>query len=135
MTQAQPHTKPNPVFDVKNQLDKIVPLVLDDETLIAVLDCKGVGTGFVGLTDQRVIFLDQEILTIGKHKSMVSIPYNQVIGIAVADDGVVFRTSTIILMTAAGRFTFEFRGAERATQVYKYIMQQILNQAHPQLKG
>lgn len=89
----------------------------------------------MGISDQRVIFFDQEVLTWGKHKSMVSIPYNQVIGVAAADDGVVFRTSQITLITAAGKFSFEFRGAEKALWVYRFILGQILNQRNPQLRG
>ncbi len=123
------------VFDIKNQLDRIIPYILPGETLHAVFDCRGAGTGFVGITDQRVLFYDQEVLTIGKHKSMVSIPYHQVIGIAAADDGVIFKSCLITLITAAGKFTFEFGGQNRAMEVYRFIMGQILNQAHPQLKG
>lgn len=124
-----------PVFDNKTQLDRITPYIILGETLMVVYDCKGAGTGFVGITDQRVIFYDQEVMTFGKHKSMVSIPYNQVIGVAAADDGVIFRTSIVTLITAAGKFSFEFRGADRALWVYRYIMNQILNQARPQARG
>lgn len=123
------------VYDNKGQYDRIVPYIIDGETLYVVFDCKGAGTGFVGVTDQRVIFFDQEVLTWGKHKSMVSVPYNQVVGVAVADDGVVFRTSQITLLTAAGKFSFEFRGADKATYVYRFILNQILNKRSPQLKG
>jgi hypothetical protein len=107
--------------------------VIPGETLRAVFDCKGAGTGFVGITDQRVIFYDQATLT--KKKSMVSIPYDKVIGVASADEGVIFQTSEIVLITAAGRFSFEFRGADKAHWAYQYIMNQILNQSHPQLPG
>jgi hypothetical protein len=128
MTQPQ-----GPVFDKLDQLNRIKPYLIEGETLKAVYDCKGAGTGFVGITDQRVIFYDQGILT--KKKAMVSIPYHQVIGVASVDEGMVFKTSEITLMTAAGRFDFDFRGAEKAHWAYSYIMHQILTQAHPQLRG
>jgi hypothetical protein len=126
---------PNPpIFDVKNQLDRIVSYLIPQEFLYAVLDCKGGGTGFVGITDRRIIFYDQNgILT--KHKSMVSIPYNQIIGIASEDEGTIFKTSEITLITAAGRFSFIFRGSEKAHEAYSYIMEQILTQPNPQLPG
>ncbi len=130
MTQPKPA---QPFFDNKGQLDRIVAYLIPGETLAAVLDCKGAGTGFVGLTDRRLIFYDQGVLT--KHKSMVSIPYNQIIGVSSTDEGVVFKTGEITLITAAGRFSFEFRGADKAHQAYSYIMRQILSQAHPQLAG
>ncbi|MBN2147846.1 MAG: PH domain-containing protein [Anaerolineales bacterium] len=126
----------NPVkvaYDNESQYRRIAAYVIQGETLYAVYDCKGSGTGFVGFTDQRVIFYDQATLT--KKRSMISIPYNQVIGVASADEGVVFQTSEITLLTAAGRFNFEFRGADKAHWAYHFIMHQVLNQASPQLRG
>jgi hypothetical protein len=69
-----------PIFDKKDQLERIVKYLIPGEDLYAVFDCKGGGTGFVGITDRRVIFYDQGILF--KKKNIVSIPYNQVIGVA-----------------------------------------------------
>ena len=122
-----------PVFDKKDQFDRINAYVIKGETLKAVYDCKGAGTGFVGITDQRVIFYDQGVFL--KKKTMVSIPYHQIVGVASADEGIVFKTSEITLITSAGRFEFEFRGADKAHWAYQYIMNQILNQEHPQLRG
>ena len=122
-----------PVYDNEGQYKRIAAYVLPGETLRAVYDCKGGGTGFVGITDQRIIFYDQGILF--KKKSMVSIPYNQIIGVASADEGVIFQTSQITLITAAGNFSFEFRGADKAHWAYRFILNQILNQARPQARG
>lgn len=121
------------IFDNKSQLERIRAYLISGEKLYAVLDLKGSGTGFVGLTDRRLIFYDQGVLF--KKKSMVSIPYNQIIGVASADEGMIFTTSEVSLITAAGKFTFEFRGSDKAHNAYVYIMTQILAQAHPQLAG
>lgn len=122
-------------YDVKNQYDRIVPLIFSEETLFAVYDCKGGGTGFVGITDQRIIFYDQGILT--KKKAIVSIPYNQVVGVAFSDEGSILwgQASELTLITSAGKFTFEFKGTDRIQSAYKYIMGQLLSQAHPQMPG
>lgn len=125
-------TKPG-YYDNESQYKRVVAYLIPGESLFAVYDCKGAGTGFVGITDQRVIFYDQGVFH--KKKTMVSIPYHQVIGVASGDEGIIFQTSEVILVTAAGRFSFEFRGADKAHQAYSYIMGQILNQAHPQLQG
>ena len=122
-----------PKYDNEGQYKRIAAYILPRETLQAVFDCKGAGTGFVGITDQRLIFYDQGVLL--KKKTMVSIPYHQVIGVASADEGVILKTSEITVITAAGRFEFEFRGADKAHWAYSFIMSQILNQAHPQLPG
>ena len=122
-----------PVFDNESQHKRIAAYIIPGETLHAVYDCKGGGTGFVGITDQRIIFYDQGVLF--KKKAMVSIPYNQVIGVASADEGIIFQTSQITLITAAGNFSFEFRGADRAHWAYRFILDQILNQTRPQARG
>ena len=122
-----------PVYDIKAQYDRVEAYTIPGETVHAVYDCKGGGTGFVGITDQRIIFYDQGILR--KKKSMVSIPYHQVIGISSADEGVIFHTSEISIITAAGTFSFEFRGSDKAHAAYQYIMNQILNQKTPQARG
>jgi len=93
----------------------------------------GRGTGFVGITNGRLVFYDQGGFVI-KNKSMVSIPYNQIIGVASADEGLIFQTSEIILITAAGKFSFEFRGGDKVHAAYAYILQQILTQANPQFQ-
>lgn len=120
-------------FDKSKQLERIKAYVIPNETLLAVYDCKGAGTGFVGVTDQRIIFYDQAFLR--KKKSMISIPYHRIVGIASVDEGTFLKTSEITLLTAAGQFSFEFRGADKAHWVYRYVMNQILNQVDPQLQG
>ncbi len=122
-----------PIYNVENQLKRIQAYLIPGENLYSVFDCKGGGTGFVGITDRCVIFYDQGVFI--KKKSMISIPYNQVIGVASIDEGVIFQTSEITLITAAGKFSFEFRGGDKAHKAYAYIMTQLMTQAHPQLPG
>jgi len=125
---------PAPYFDNKSQFERVSAYLIPGEALFAVFDCKGSGTGFVGLTDRRLIFYDQGVF-MNKRKAMISIPYNQIIGVASADEGVLFKSGEVELITAAGRFSFEFRGSDKAHQAYHYIMTQILTQASPQLAG
>ncbi len=112
-------------FDKQDQLDRIKAYLLNDEFLYAVYDCKGAGTGFVGVTDRRVIFYDQGMF-MNKNKKMISIPYSKMVGVASADEGMIFKSSEITLLTAAGNFQFEFRGAEKAHWVYKFIVGKLL---------
>ena len=60
------------MVDKKDQLEKIEGVCLPNETIRAVFDMKGGGTGFIGLTDRRVIYYDKAFLK--KKKAMVSIP-------------------------------------------------------------
>ena len=121
------------IFDKEDQLKRIQQYIIPRETLVAVYDCKGAGSGFFGITDQRIIFYDQAFFR--KKKSMISIPYNRVIGISSSDEGTFLKTSEIVLITAAGNFSFEFRGADKAHRTYRYIMNQIMNQPSPQMAG
>lgn len=126
---TQPEVKPA-VYDHKDQYDRIIAYVIPGERLVVVYDCKGAGTGFVGITDRRVIFYDQGVFV--KNKSMISIPYHQIIAIVLTDEGLILKVSEIILVTAAGKFSFEFRGTDKVHWAYRYIMEKILIQAHPQ---
>jgi len=75
---------PDIKYDIKDQLKRVKQYLIPGEELQAVFDCKGSGTGFVGISDQRIVFYDQGLLI--KKKSMVSIPYHQIIAVASADE-------------------------------------------------
>ena len=49
------------IFDKQDQLDKIWDWVIPGETLYAIYDCKGAGTGFVGITDRPDHILRQAV--------------------------------------------------------------------------
>ena len=51
------------IVDKKEQLEKIESICLPDETILAVFDLKGGGTGFLGITDKRIIFYDKAFLS------------------------------------------------------------------------
>jgi hypothetical protein len=62
-----------PYFDNKGQLDRIAAYCIPGEAIYAVFDCKGKGTGFVGITDRRVIFYDQGVFSNKKINDLNSI--------------------------------------------------------------
>ncbi len=128
MTQPA-QTEQKVLFDKQDQLQRIQAYVIPGETLVAVFDCKGIGTGFVGFTDKRLIFYDQAFLA--KRKAMVSIPYTNIVGVASIDEGMIFKTCEITLLTSAGNYHFEFRGSDKAHMAYRYIMKQILSLIQP----
>ena len=47
---------PQVEYDNKNQMERIRSMVNLPEVLYAVFDEKGRGSGFVGITDRRIIF-------------------------------------------------------------------------------
>lgn len=115
------------IFDKKEQLEKIQSWILPGERLYAVYDCRGAGTGFIGITDRRIIFYDKQFM--GKMKAMVTVPHSQIAAISTEDkSGLLtgrgfFSSSTIgIHTTGNAYYEFEFRGADKAHEAYCFII-------------
>jgi len=119
------------VVDKKDQLEKIEGACLPNEIIRAVFDMKGGGTGFLGLTDKRVIYYDKAFMK--KKKAMVSIPYSRIACVASEDNkGFFIRsgffvsdTLTIEPIGLEAR-TFIFRGGDKAHHAHNIIMEYIL---------
>jgi hypothetical protein len=114
------------IFDRKEQYDKIKSAMLPGEEVEAVLDMKGGGTGFLGISTHRIIFYDKVFLR--RMKAMVSIPYNRINSIATEDESGLltgrgfFSSSKIVITTSEGDFEFEFRGADKAHLAHNLIL-------------
>ena len=104
------------LFDKPEQLEKIQEGLLPDETVYAIFDMKGGGTGFIGITDKRVMIQDSAFLK--KERAIVSVPYDRIHALAASEDtGMLggrgfFAGSKLILSTSAGAYELEFRGAD-----------------------
>jgi hypothetical protein len=69
-----PHDRPD-------QLQQIQGGLMPGETLIAVYDAIGVGTGFLGLTSHHVIIQDKSF--VGKKLAITSVPYSRITSVSV----------------------------------------------------
>ena len=120
----------DPVYDKKDQLEKIQSGLLPGEQIEAVLDMKGGGTGFIGITTKRVIVYDKAFMR--KMKAMVSIPYSRINSIATEDEAGLltgrgfFSSSKMVLNTSHGEYEFEFRGADKAHLAHNLILGHIV---------
>ena len=117
------------IHDKKEQLQKIQRLVMANEVLYAVFDMKGGGTGFIGITDLRLIFMDQAFVR--KKKAIVSVPFTRITEVASEDTGKfvlksLLGSSTLIVMAGAQTWTFEFRSDAKAHKAYGLIMRNLL---------
>ena len=113
------------IHDKKEQVYKIAPLIVEGETLYAVYDMKGGGTGFVGITDLRLIFMDQAFMK--KKKAIVSLPYTRITVIASEDSGkVLFGTSNLSVRAGDQEWVFQFRSNKKAHEAYNLIMRNLL---------
>jgi hypothetical protein len=117
-----------PAHDRTDQLEQVQNGLLEGEQLYAVYDAKGGGTGFIGLTDRRVILQDKSFM--GRQVALVSIPYGRIYSVAVLSDasigGKFFSTSTLHITTGGGGHSIEFRGAEMAHYSHDLILSNLL---------
>lgn len=114
------------VYDRKDQYDQIVPWIVPNERLYAVFDCKGAGTGFVAITNKRVIFYDKAFMK--KRKALTSVPFNKITAVSTVDEGrgLLGATSELVVKTGSEEFEFEFRGGDKAQRAYQLIMSELL---------
>jgi len=119
------------VFDKKEQLAKIEDICLPDELIRAVFDLKGAGSGFIGITDKRIIFYDKAFLK--GQKAMVSIPYSRITSTGSEDNkGFLikkgFFVSDKLTVCAQGMEpkVFEFRGGDKAHLAHRLMMEYLL---------
>lgn len=113
-----------PVFDRREQYDQIVSGLLDGERVIAVYDAVGVGTGFIGITDLRVILQDKSF--VGKKTALVSVPYSKISSVAMVSNkswaGGFFSTSSIAVTAGTHVHEIDFRGSDKASHVHNVVL-------------
>jgi len=111
-------------FDKQDQLDKIQAGLLQGETVLAVYDGKGAGTGFIGLTDRRVVLQDNSF--VGKRMALTSIPYSKVNAVSFVSDksmlGKFSSSSSVALEVGGKTYEIVFRGDEKAKHAHDTIL-------------
>ena len=99
---------------------------MQGEQSYAVFDMKGGGTGFLGVTNKRLVIYDKAFLR--KMKAIVSIPLNRIQTIAAQDESGLFTgrgffsSSVLVVTTSHNQHEFEFRGADKAHHAYQLIL-------------
>jgi hypothetical protein len=119
------------VFDKKEQLEKIEDICLPDEVIRAVFDLKGAGSGFIGITDKRIIFYDKAFFK--SQRAMVSIPYSRITSIGSEDNkgflikrGFLVSDKLTICAQGVEPKVFEFRGGDKAHLAHRLLMEYLL---------
>ena len=124
-TGAEVGTPRQVVFDREDQLQQIQSGLMAGEQLFAVYDAKGAATGFLALTDRRVIIQDKSY--IGKKIAMLSLPYTRIATVGILSDkswmGNFYSTSEILITTSSGtHHEVMFRGNDKAKYVHDTIL-------------
>ncbi|WP_067490203.1 PH domain-containing protein [Actinomadura hibisca] len=113
--------------DRSGQLKQIESGLLPGEQIVAVYDAIGTGTGFIGLTDRRVIVQDTSF--VGKKVALTSIPYNKITSVSVLSNkswaGGYFSTGSIAVHVGTQTYVVEFRGDHKSHHVHDVILQHI----------
>jgi len=111
-------------FDRQDQLQQIQSGLLDGERILAVYDAIGVGTGFIGLTDRRVIVQDKSF--VGKKVAITSIPYSKITSVSVVSNkswaGSFFSSASIAIHVGTMTYEVDFRGTDKAHHVHNVIL-------------
>jgi hypothetical protein len=113
-----------PVFDKQEQLRQIQSGLLSGESIIAVYDAVGAGTGFIGLTSHRVIIQDKSF--VGKKVAITSILYSRITSVSVVSNkswaGSFFSTGSIAINVGAQTYEVEFRGDQKSQHVHNVLL-------------
>lgn len=112
-------------FDKQDQVDKIQAGLLPGESIIAVYDSKGGGTGFIGLTNRRVVLQDNGF--IGRKVALTSFPYSKINAVSFVSDksmlGKLASSSSIAVSVGSATYEIEFRGQEKAKHAHDVILE------------
>lgn len=115
-----PHDRPD-------QLRQIQSGLMQGETIIAVYDAIGIGTGFIGLTSHRVILQDKSF--VGKRIAITSVPYSRITSVSVVSNkswvGDFFSSGSIALNVGTHTYEIELRGTHKSHHVHNVILWQM----------
>src|SRR5262245_61943487 len=123
--QGEPEEKePEVVYDREGQLEQIRSGLLPHEKVIAVYDAIGAGTGFIGLTNRRVIIQDKSF--VGGKVALTSIPYSKISAVSVFSNkswaGSFFSSGSIMIHAGSMTHEVDFRGAHKSQHVHNVIL-------------
>jgi len=120
-------TTTNAKYDRKEQLRQIESGLLQGEEVIAVYDAIGAGTGFIGVTNRRVIVQDKSF--VGKKVAITSIPFAKITSVSVVSNkswgGAFFSTGSIAINVGAHTYEVEFRGSDKAHHIHNVVLHYI----------
>ncbi|WP_461162914.1 PH domain-containing protein [Arthrobacter sp. R4-81] len=116
------------IYDRKEQLEQINAGLLQGETVYAVYDCIGVGTGFVGITNMRIILQDKSF--VGNKVAVVSVPYKNIRSVSMLSNksmlGRFASSSSIGIDTGGSIKEADFRGDDKAKHAHDLILWNVL---------
>ena len=115
-------------FDKQDQYDRIEAGLMHGEQILAVFDATGAGTGFLGVTDRRLVLQDNSF--VGKKIALTSVPYSRVNAVSFVSNksmlGKFASTSSIAISAGGQTYEVEFRGDDKAKFAHDTILWHML---------
>lgn len=105
--------------DELDQLQRVVEGLIQGEQVFAVYDCTGADTGFVGVTNLRVIVQDNSFL--GGKVAVTSLPIRSITAISFVSDKSL-HPATIVIQTGSVVREATFRGTDKAKHIHDTIL-------------
>lgn len=120
-------------FDRQDQLQLIQSGVLSGEHLLAVYDEKGFGTGFVAVTDRRLLVQNPSFIHLGtgrKKVATISLPYSRIVEVGLLSDrsvfGTFFSSAEVYVRRSAGDVhAAVLRSPDKAKYVHDVVLHYI----------
>lgn len=119
----------NARFDRVDQLTKVQEGLLPGEEVYAVYDGKGIGTGFIGLTNKRVVLQDNSFSN--STTAVTSLPYRQIQSVSFTSDKkrwqLARKESTVAIQVGGRTYEVEFFGVDKARHAHDTILHFIMS--------
>jgi hypothetical protein len=113
-----------PVFDKQDQFDKVAAGLLDGERIVAVYDAIGARTGFLAITNYRVVLQDNSF--VGKKVALTSLPFARINAVSLVSDksilGQFASAGTLAVTVGSETYEVDFRGDEKARYAHDAIL-------------
>jgi hypothetical protein len=110
--------------DKLEQLQKVQQGLIQGEQIYAVYDCIGTGTGFVGVTNLRVILQDNSF--VGGKSAVTSLPVRSISAVSFVSDksmfGRFFASATVAIASGSTVREATFRGDDKAKHIHDTIL-------------
>jgi hypothetical protein len=125
--------QPTVSFDRQDQLQLIQSALQEGEQLFAVYDEKGFGTGYVAVTDRRLIVQNPSFIHLGtgrKKVATISLPYSRIVEVGLLSDksvfGTFFSTAEVYVRTSGGDVhAAQFRSPDKAKYIHDLVLHYI----------
>ena len=121
-----PETIDGVLVDNQPHYESVKGALIEGETLDAVFDVKGAGTGIFGISSRRLILGDRAAPNDLGH--ITSVPYSRVYWLHCENGGgglLGGATSKLIVEVAGSKIELEFKGRDRARQAHDLILRRL----------